>query len=152
MQMIFQDPFASLNPRRKVGAAIEEVLELHGMQEPQARSERCMELLGQVGMSPEDAQRWPREFSGVMSGQTMHDIQIRFAAEVAHLIREKKWHRTQKLAELPNGGVELSLRLNHLAEIRRWILGWGSAATVLAPPELQQQIVEEAQRIIAQRT
>ena len=64
MQMIFQDPFASLNPRRKVGAAIEEVLELHGMQEPQARSERCKELLGQVGMSPEDAQRWPREFSG----------------------------------------------------------------------------------------
>ncbi len=89
---------------------------------------------------------------GVMSGPTMHDIQIRFAAEVAHLIREKKWHRTQKLAELPNGGVELSLRLNHLAEIRRWILGWGSAATVLAPPELQQQILEEAQRIIAQRT
>jgi len=64
MQMIFQDPFASLNPRRKVGAAIEEVLELHGMQEPLARSERCKELLGQVGMSPEDAQRWPREFSG----------------------------------------------------------------------------------------
>jgi len=64
MQMIFQDPFASLNPRRKVGAAIEEVLELHGMREPQARRARCMELLGQVGMSPEDALRWPREFSG----------------------------------------------------------------------------------------
>ena len=64
MQMVFQDPFASLNPRRKVGAALEEVLELHGQRDRNDRQNRVAELLRLVGMPAEAAARWPREFSG----------------------------------------------------------------------------------------
>ncbi len=64
MQMVFQDPYASLNPRRNVGDAIAEVLALHGLGSTAERRERVAALLSQVGLSAEDAARRPREFSG----------------------------------------------------------------------------------------
>lgn len=64
MQMVFQDPFASLNPRRNVGDAIAEVLRLHDIVQGPAIDTRVAELLVQVGLSPDDARRRPREFSG----------------------------------------------------------------------------------------
>ncbi|NJB68084.1 oligopeptide/dipeptide ABC transporter ATP-binding protein [Desulfobaculum xiamenense] len=63
MQMIFQDPFSSLNPRRSIGATVGEALAIHGM--PRAdRARRVSELLGLVGLRPEHAARYPHEFSG----------------------------------------------------------------------------------------
>ncbi|MBM3523231.1 MAG: ATP-binding cassette domain-containing protein [Alphaproteobacteria bacterium] len=64
MQMVFQDPYASLNPRRAVGDAIQEVLDLHGIGDRAARGAQAGELLRRVGLSPADAVRRPREFSG----------------------------------------------------------------------------------------
>jgi oligopeptide/dipeptide ABC transporter ATP-binding protein len=64
MQMVFQDPYASLNPRRSIGNAIDEVLMLHGMGDGATRRARVAELLTRVGLSAQDAQRRPREFSG----------------------------------------------------------------------------------------
>ena len=64
MQMVFQDPYASLNPRRNIGNAIAEVLALHGIGAAAERRERVAALLTQVGLSAEDAARRPREFSG----------------------------------------------------------------------------------------
>jgi len=64
MQMVFQDPYASLNPRRSVGDAIAEVLALHVIGAPRERKARVADLLRRVGLSPEDAARRPREFSG----------------------------------------------------------------------------------------
>ena len=64
MQMVFQDPYASLNPKRRVGDALDEVLKLHGLSAPADRSERVVKLLEQVGLSADDRSRWPREFSG----------------------------------------------------------------------------------------
>jgi oligopeptide/dipeptide ABC transporter ATP-binding protein len=64
MQMVFQDPYASLNPRRRVGAAIDEVLALHGLGDRTARAQRVGALLEQVGLAADDAARLPREFSG----------------------------------------------------------------------------------------
>jgi peptide/nickel transport system ATP-binding protein len=61
LQMIFQDPFASLNPRWKVGAIVAEPLRMKGHGEPRARVE---ELLALVGLAPADAQKYPHEFSG----------------------------------------------------------------------------------------
>ena len=64
MQMVFQDPYASLNPRRNVGEAIGEVLRLHDVVPPAERAARVAQLLVQVGLDPDDAHRRPREFSG----------------------------------------------------------------------------------------
>ncbi len=64
MQMIFQDPYASLNPRMTVGKIVEEPLEIHNIGTPQERKERVAELLNLVGFSPSFVTRYPHEFSG----------------------------------------------------------------------------------------
>ncbi|GGH67769.1 oligopeptide ABC transporter ATP-binding protein OppF [Compostibacillus humi] len=65
IQMIFQDPYASLNPRKKVEDIIAEGLDIHGLvQNKQERQERVQQLLEAVGLQPDHAQRFPHEFSG----------------------------------------------------------------------------------------
>lgn len=64
-QMVFQDPFGSLNPRLSVGGAIEEVLFVHGLGKTRAvRRERVAELFDGVGLDPDWCRRYPHEFSG----------------------------------------------------------------------------------------
>jgi oligopeptide/dipeptide ABC transporter ATP-binding protein len=65
MQMIFQDPYASLDPRMTVGAAIAEPLEIHQLAPTKpTRTARVAELLAKVGLAPEKAQSYPHELSG----------------------------------------------------------------------------------------
>ena len=65
MQIIFQDPYASLNPRMTVGAIVAEGLVIHRLATaPGERAERVAELLATVGLKPEHARRYPHEFSG----------------------------------------------------------------------------------------
>ncbi|MDE3237735.1 MAG: dipeptide ABC transporter ATP-binding protein [Paracoccaceae bacterium] len=64
LQFIFQDPYASLNPRMSVGALIEEPLRTHGIGTPETRKARVRQLLTRVGLPAEAAGRYPHEFSG----------------------------------------------------------------------------------------
>lgn len=64
MQMIFQDPYASLNPRMTVGDIIGESLRVHGLASGRARTEKVAEMLHTVGMNPSHMRRYPHEFSG----------------------------------------------------------------------------------------
>jgi oligopeptide transport system ATP-binding protein len=64
MQMIFQDPYASLNPRMTVGAIVGEPLEVHNIGTKQERLDRVRELLAVVGLNPYFINRYPHEFSG----------------------------------------------------------------------------------------
>ena len=64
MQIIFQDPYASLNPREKVRTVIGHALALHSIGTPESRRERAAELVEQVGLSPDQLDRFPHEFSG----------------------------------------------------------------------------------------
>ncbi|MBU3687119.1 MAG: dipeptide ABC transporter ATP-binding protein [Mycobacterium sp.] len=64
IQMIFQDPFASLNPRKRVGQIIGEPMRLHGVAEGAALTRRVHELLERVGLAAEHYNRFPHEFSG----------------------------------------------------------------------------------------
>ncbi|MHB1222950.1 MAG: ABC transporter ATP-binding protein [Gemmatimonadaceae bacterium] len=63
-QIIFQDPFSSLNPRMTIGAAIREGLTIHGLAAGAAADRRVRELLDEVGLRPQYADRYPHEFSG----------------------------------------------------------------------------------------
>ena len=64
LQIIFQDPYASLNPRMTVGDVLAEPLEVHGIAKGRAKEDRIQELLLHVGLAPHHAQRYPHEFSG----------------------------------------------------------------------------------------
>ncbi len=64
VQMIFQDPYASLNPRRTVQDSIAEGMDIHGLYQGEQRLPRIYELLELVGLSKEHAGRFPHEFSG----------------------------------------------------------------------------------------
>ncbi|MBX5444986.1 ABC transporter ATP-binding protein [Sphaerobacter sp.] len=64
LQMIFQDPYASLNPRMTVGSIISEPMQIHNLVPKNQRNERVQELLETVGLNPYFANRYPHEFSG----------------------------------------------------------------------------------------
>lgn len=91
----------------------------------------------------------PKDFSlrqrllgsfGVFSGEGDHPVRIEFDPFAAQLVRERRWHPSQILKEHPSGGLELSLQLDSLEEIERWILSWGGHAKVLGPPRLKRQV------------
>ena len=64
MQMIFQDPYASLNPRMTIGSIVGEAMAIHGLASGAERRERVVALLEKVGLRPEAYDRYPHEFSG----------------------------------------------------------------------------------------
>ncbi|MBV5330448.1 MAG: WYL domain-containing protein, partial [Chlorobium sp.] len=61
------------------------------------------------------------------------DVKIHFDKSVAGYIKERKWHPSQKISSNPDGSLVLSLTVNHLLELKRWILSWGKMAEVLEP-------------------
>jgi predicted DNA-binding transcriptional regulator YafY len=93
-----------------------------------------------------------RDSFGVHAGQGDYDVVLRFNELVADYIREKKWHDSQQLRELNDGGVELRLRLSSLVEIERWVLSWGGNAAVVRPPELAAAVQQAARKILGSAT
>lgn len=74
---------------------------------------------------------------GVLGGTGNYRVVIRFSSAVAERIREREWHESQEMRDLPQGALELRLRLGALTEVEQWILSWGAHAEVLSPPELR---------------
>lgn len=90
-----------------------------------------------------------RDSFGVHSGQGEFEVIVRFDELVADYVREKRWHPSQQLIELADGGVELRLKLSSLVEVQRWVLGWGGNAVVIAPDELRDAVRRSAGEILA---
>jgi predicted DNA-binding transcriptional regulator YafY len=89
-----------------------------------------------------------RDSFGVHSGHGEFDVVLRFTKDVADYIREKKWHDSQQMRELRSGGVELRLKLSSLAEVERWVLGWGGNAFVVRPADLAESVRRSAEQIL----
>ncbi len=109
MQMIFQDPGGSLNPRMRVGRLIAEPLEIHDVGSGKSRRKRVLEMLDAVGLAADDADRYPHEFSG---GQRQRIAIARAVVIEPALI----------LADEPVSALDVSLQaqiLNLIASLRR---------------------------------
>lgn len=86
---------------------------------------------------------------GIVSEEPMA-VRVRFSPRVAHAVRGRLWHPSQKMEELPDGTVELSFSAGGKMEIIAWILSYGEHAEVLAPHELRAAViasVEEMERV-----
>ncbi len=108
MQMIFQDPGGSLNPRMRAGELIAEPLEIHGMGDRRSRRERVLNILESVGLAENDSDRYPHEFSG---GQRQRIAIARAVVTEPALI----------LADEPVSALDVSLQaqiLNLISELR----------------------------------
>jgi predicted DNA-binding transcriptional regulator YafY len=68
------------------------------------------------------------------------EIVLRFRSDQAPYVRERLWHPSQEITDLPGGKLQLTLRAGGPFEIRRWILGWGDAVEVISPETLRREI------------
>lgn len=84
---------------------------------------------------------------GAFVGAGDHRVVIRFKPEAASEVRERFWHESQEAKDMPHGGLELSMHLDSLDEIQRWVLGWGDEAEVIAPAELRARVQGAAKAI-----
>jgi predicted DNA-binding transcriptional regulator YafY len=96
-----------------------------------------------------DPDTWLAHSWGIWSsdGTNVVEVRLRFDRSVTSRVRESIWHRSQQLEQLPDGGVLLTLRVAGIVEIRPWIMSWGDAVEVLAPPELRQVVATSVARL-----
>jgi len=114
MQIIFQDPYASLNPRMRVGQIVGEGLEIHKLAAGRKKRDRVMELLNQVGLREEHYDRYPHEFSGgqrqrigiaralavnpkfIVADEPVSSLDVSIQAQIINLLQElqEKMHLT----------------------------------------------------------
>ena len=76
-------------------------------------------------------------------------VSILFKKEVATYVTERQWHPTQMIEVRPDGSLILTMTVNHLLELKRWILSWGAVAQVLSPPSLVEDMRRSSQRMAA---
>jgi predicted DNA-binding transcriptional regulator YafY len=74
-------------------------------------------------------------------------VRVIFSKRTAPYIRERLWHPSQKLRELEDGRLEVTLRVADTLEVRRWILGYGVQAEVVAPEGLREAMRLEAEAL-----
>lgn len=87
--------------------------------------------------------RLERSWDVWLSDADAVEVRLRFAPEAARSVREARWHASQRLEDIAGGGVEMRLAVASTIELVPWILGWGGACEVLAPPALRDEVARQ---------
>ena len=85
---------------------------------------------------------------GVIS-ETPVAVRIRFDSDWKNHVMEHTWHPSQKIAELPGGGLELTMEVGGTTEVRNWVMSFGAGAEVIEPSELRADVITELERVTA---
>jgi proteasome accessory factor B len=86
---------------------------------------------------------------GVFKGTGRYKVRIQFTSFAARIVSERVWHGSQKLSWTANGDLELTMTLDSLEEVERWVLSWGRYATVIEPPALVASLLDVASSLVA---
>ena len=110
------------------------------------------ELLDEPYTIPEDfdAEVYLSSSWGIMTGDEVGEVVLRFSATAAPFITERYWHASQQLEIIPDGGCVLHVRVSEPLEMQPWIRSWGSQVEVLAPDWLRLRIATELQQAAQQ--
>jgi len=76
-------------------------------------------------------------------------VKVRFGPEAARYVQESRWHASQRLTALADGGVLAEFRVSGTEEIKGWVLSFGAKAVVVEPESLRRQIACELQTLAA---
>lgn len=97
-----------------------------------------------------DLDEWLEHSFGVFrsSNTQLLTIRVHFSRDVARYVQESRWHRSQKLIVQSDNSLIAEFQLADTQEIKRWIMSFGSSATVLEPPELVQEIRDDLTRML----
>lgn len=98
-----------------------------------------------------DASKYFEGAFGVFVPGERAAVVIEFDAAVAHLVRARRWHPTQKLAPTRGGGVRLSMRVTPTPDMIPWLLSWGDRARVKSPPAIRERVRDEMERALARQ-
>jgi len=111
---------------------------------------RQAELLTETFEVPEsfDAAALLRDAWGIMYGDEVKEVVLRFAPSATRRVKETLWHPSQDLRDEPDGGCILRLQVAHPRELLYWVRGWGPQVEVLAPDWLRRRVVWEAQELV----
>jgi WYL domain len=100
---------------------------------------------------PFDATEYPEGAWGILRGDLV-TVRVLFSKAVARYIAERLWHPSQKLRELDDGRLEVTLRVADTLEVRRWILGYGVHAEALEPATLLEALRADAEALVDRLT
>ena len=97
-----------------------------------------------------DLERWEESTFGIVGGGRPTTYRLRFVAGAAPFIRERRWHPTEKLRDLPDGALELSFRCNESWEVDAWVASWRGLVEVVEPTRLRKDLLDYGRWLLRQ--
>ncbi len=84
---------------------------------------------------------------GIIRDEKTHHVKLKFTPYQSRWIRERQWHKTQQLTDLPDGSLLLEMDVQGLDDVKRWVLQYGGEVEVLEPEVLREDVFKEVERM-----
>lgn len=95
-----------------------------------------------------DIKKYFENSFGIFESKNIYNVKIYFNEDTGRYIKEKVWHKSQRIKENRDGSIILAMKVNSLEEVRYWILTWGSSCKVLSPKKLRNEMTIEVNKML----